>query len=217
MKYPRSALAVVLLGMTGPASATEYLSNGGFESGDFSDWDLSEIPETDTVVASDNGFLNLNYGAKSDGKSGNWLAVSAEPLYAPSFLSQTFSDIAGQQLTISGWAIGDPTVEGGLGEITYFFNDQELGAPAVTGAWTQSTFHVTATGSDTFEIQFGDTVSFIGLDNFSVSSGLSSTRDVPEPSTWIMMLIGLIGLGLFTTPARRSLPTSFRSLRAERA
>jgi hypothetical protein len=55
---------------------------------------------------------------------------------------------------------------------------------------------VTATGSDIFTIQFGDNGSFIGLDEFSVSSGgLSTSRVVPEPTTWAMMLIGFAGLG----------------------
>ena len=34
MKYS-TALAAVLIALMGPASATEYLANGGFESGDF--------------------------------------------------------------------------------------------------------------------------------------------------------------------------------------
>jgi hypothetical protein len=71
MKY-LSALAAVLIALTGPASATEYLSNGGFESGDFSGWDLIDSPSAeDGVVATDNGFLN--YGAES----GGWFFVSA--------------------------------------------------------------------------------------------------------------------------------------------
>jgi hypothetical protein len=115
MKYS-SALAAVLIALTGPASATEYLSNGGFESGDFSGWDLEDIPGTDAVVATDNGFLGLDYGAET----GGWFAVSAAPTYAPSMLNQTFSDTAGQQLTVSGWAIGDTTRASGLGEITTF-------------------------------------------------------------------------------------------------
>jgi hypothetical protein len=188
------------------------LANGGFESGDFSGWDLLDSPSAeDGVVATDNGFLN--YGAES----GAWFFASAVSTDTPSSLSQTFSDIAGQQLTLSGWAIGDPNTKDGLGEITYFFNNQQLGAPTVTGTWTQSTFHVTASGSDIFTIQFGDNGSFIGLDNFSVSSGLSTSRDLPEPSTWIMMLIGLIGMGSLAPSVRRTVTTRFRSLMARQA
>ena len=79
-------------------------------------------------MATDNGFLGLNYGAEK----GDWYFVSAVSTQTPSSLSQTFSDIKGQQLTVSGWAIGDPNTPDGYGEITYFFNNQELGAPTVT-------------------------------------------------------------------------------------
>src|ERR1700722_3077828 len=72
MKYP-SALAAVLIAVTGPASATEYLSNGGFETSFFSPWDLEDIPGTDSVVATDNDFLGLDYGAES----GGWFVVGA--------------------------------------------------------------------------------------------------------------------------------------------
>jgi hypothetical protein len=208
MKYS-IALAGVLIALMGPASAMEYLANGGFENQDFFGWDLfNAVSAEDDVVRSDNSVLGLNYGAQS----GDWYLVDDTP--DDGTLSQTFTDTAGQQLTVSGWTIGDKHTPGGLGEISYFFNGVLLGSPTVTGTWTQAKFFVTATGSDTFEIQFGDKQSFMGLDSFSVSSALSSSRDVPEPSTWAMMLIGLMGLGLLAPSVRRSVTTSSRNLTA---
>ena len=61
-----------------------------------------------------------------------------------------------------------------------------------------------ATGSDTFTIRFVNDTSFAGLDNFSVSSGLSVGRDVPELSTWVMSLFGFAGLGLLARTGRRA-------------
>jgi hypothetical protein len=216
MKY-LSALAAAFMALTGPASAMEYLTNGGFETGDpdASGWELEHLIAAEVdVVTSDNPVLGLNYGAQS----GGWYLVSNAPTDFPfSTLTQTFTDTPGQQLTVSGWAIGDEHTPGGLGEITYLFNGDPLGSPTVTGTWTQSTFQVAATGSDTLTIEFADIQSFMGLDSFSVSSGgLSSTRDVPEPSTWAMMLIGLMGLSLFATPARGSLPTRIGRLMGRR-
>ena len=176
--------------------------------------ELDDIPGTDSVVATDNDFLGLDYGAES----GAWFVVGAASTTAPSHLSQMFSDIVGQQLTVSGWAIGDKTRPNGLGEITYFFDNQQLGAPAVTGTWTQSTFHATATGLDTLTIEFGDDGSFIGLDNFSVSSGgLSSSRDVPELSTWAMSLFGFAGLGSLARTGRGLRRASLRRSAVELA
>jgi len=141
--------AAVLIVMMGPASATEYLLNGSFESADFSGWELTDPSGADGVVPTDNGFLD--YGAES----GDWFAVGSAPTTDPSVLAQTFSDPAGQPLKVSGWAIGDTTIPGGLGEITYFSDGVKLGSPDLSsGTWTQSIFQVMATGSDTFTIRF---------------------------------------------------------------
>jgi hypothetical protein len=101
----------------------------------------------------------------------------------------------------SGWAIGDTfDLPDNLGAVSYFFDGALLGSPDLSsGKWTESVFSAVATGSDTFSIQFANDSSFNGLDNFSVSSG------VPEPSTWMLLLIGLIGLGSFATTARSAL------------
>jgi PEP-CTERM motif len=190
----------------------EYLTNGDFESGDFSGWGV-QAPTNTTVVAP----TAAGYGAES-GKFYAW--TSGPPTSEPGLLLQGFADTAGALLTVSGWAIGDTfDPPGTLGQVSYFLNNTKLGSPDLSsGNWVQSTFQVTATGFDIFEVRFGNDESFNGLDNFSVSSGgLSSTRDVPEPSTWAMMLIGLMGLSLFTTPARGSLSTLIGSLMGRRA
>jgi hypothetical protein len=204
-----SALAAAFIALTGPASATEYLTNGDFESGDFSGWGV-QAPTNTTVVAP----TTAGYGAES-GKFYVW--TFGPPTSEPGLLLQGFADTAGALLTVSGWAIGntfDPP--GTLGQVSYFLNNTKLGSPDLSsGNWVQSTFQVTATGFDIFEVRFGNDESFNGLDNFSVSSGgLSSTRDVPELSTWVMMLIGLMGMGPLAPSVRRSVTTRFRSLMA---
>jgi hypothetical protein len=208
MKYS-IALATAFIALTGPASATEYLINGDFESGDFSGWGV-QAPTNTTVVAP----TTAGYGAES-GKFYVW--TMGPPTSEPGLLLQGFADIAGALLTVSGWAIGDTyNLPNALGQVSYSLNNTELGSPDLSsGKWVQSTFQVKATGYDIFEVRFGNDYSSNGLDNFSVSSGgLSSTRDVPEPSTWAMMLIGLIGMGLLAPSVRRSVTTSSRSLMA---
>jgi hypothetical protein len=63
------------------------------------------------------------YGAQSD----NFYVYAGPPSSGPGVLSQTFSDTAGEQLKVLGWAIGDKTQ--GLGEISYFFDGLLLGSP----------------------------------------------------------------------------------------
>ena len=212
MKYS-SALAAAFIALTGPASATEYLTNGGFESGSFYPWGVKVLNPNTTVVAP----TTAGYGAES----GNFYVwADSPPTSDPGLLVQGFADTAGSLLTVSGWAIGDTyDPPATLGQVTYLLNNIVLGSPDLSsGNWVKSTFQVTATGYDIFEVRFGNDESSNGLDNFSVSSGsLSSTPVVPEPSTWAMMLIGLVGLSLFTTPARGSLPTRIGSLMGRQA
>jgi hypothetical protein len=191
MKY-LSALAAVLFAGLGSAQAAELLQNGSFETGDFSGWDLTDSSGLSFVQP-----VSFGFGAQS----GNFYVYAGPPSSSPGVLSQAFSDTAGSKLDISGWAIGDSAVERGLGEISYFFDDVLLGSPDLSsGTWTQSTFQVTATGSDTFSIHYSNDASFNGLDNFSVAGS-----SVPEPSTWILLLIGMIGLAPFARTARSSL------------
>ena len=86
-----------------------------------------------------------------------------------------------------------------------FFDGVLLGSPDLSsGKYTQSTFQVTATGSDTFSIQFANDNSANGLDNFSVAGAGA----VPELSTWVMSLFGFAGLGLLARTGRRA-PSRF--------
>jgi hypothetical protein len=190
----RSALAAVLMTVSGSAYATEYLQNGSFETGAFDGWTLAD-PLGLTFVQP----TTFGYGAQD----GNFYVYAAPPASFPGALGQTFSDTPGEQLSISGWAIGDPSVDDGLGDISYFFDGVLLGAPDLsTGAWTQSSFQVVATGSDTFKIEFANDGSANGLDNFSVA-GTGST--VPEPSTWMLSLLGFVGLALLAPTGRKAL------------
>lgn len=171
-----------------PANAAEFLTNGGFETGDFSGWTLTEDPSTPiptTVQPSAFG-----YGAQS----GNFYVYAGPSSASPSTLSQTFFDTSGQNLAVSGWAIGDTfDSPNNLGNVAYYFDGTLLGSPDLSsGLWTQSLFNVQATGHDTFSIIFSNDNSFNGLDSFSVSSLTATT---PLPSSWTMMLLGLAGFG----------------------
>jgi PEP-CTERM motif len=194
MKYP-GALVAVLFAVVGSAHATEFLQNGSFETGDFTGWSLANPAGPLTSVQP----TAFGYGAEN----GQFYVYAGPPSSLPGVLSQTFSDTAGEQLNVSGWAIGDTfDLPNNLGEVSYFFDNVLLGSPDLSsGKWTPSTFQVTATGSDRFSIQFANDSSYNGLDNFSVASSGSA---VPEPSTWILLLIGLIGLGPFAATARRA-------------
>jgi hypothetical protein len=185
-----ASAASIFLASGGTSNATQYLVNGGFETQSLSGWARSGNL-TNTFIE-DNSFA---YGAQS----GNfWVAVGT--VGTEGVLSQTFSDVAGQQLLVSGWVAGDGSSPS---DVRFIFDGTTYVSmnPIPNQAWTEYSFDVTATGTDTFGVAFTDGRSFAGLDSFSVTN----VSAVPEPSTWAMMILGFAGIG-FMAHRRKSKP-----------
>jgi hypothetical protein len=112
-------------------------------------------------------------------------------------LSQTFSDTPGQMLQISGWVL-DAGNSGAAANVNFIFDGItevaiNMGTnPPAPDVWTQYTFDVMATGTDTFTLAFNDPASFDGLDNFSVTPEVAST---PLPAALPLFATGLGALG----------------------
>ncbi|MFZ0524116.1 MAG: PEP-CTERM sorting domain-containing protein [Xanthobacteraceae bacterium] len=188
-----SAFAVGGIG----AAQANLLTNGSFETGDLTGWTQSG-GTSETIVT------NQIYAGSTGAEQGAYYVHEGEFNTDPGMLSQTFSDAVGQTLLVSGWVIDNGN--GGPANVQFIFDGTteeniNMTAPPTGNSpspdvWTEYSFDVTATGSDTFALSYFDNPSCDGLDNFSVTAEVSST---PLPATLPLFAggLGLMGfLGL---------------------
>lgn len=143
--------------------AVDLVQNGGFESGDFTDWTFTNDPSA-TFVANDlfpNAFPPPHSGIND--------AIFGDQRLA--YISQTIQTVPGKLYQISFWVNCDNLVPN-----EFLFNwdgqtlfDQAYIANFPTNAWTNLQFTAIATTNSTV-IEFGayDDNGYIGLDDVSV-------------------------------------------------
>jgi hypothetical protein len=173
-----TALGAMLTFAGSANAAVNLLVNGSFETGNFTGWTLSGNTGFLGVTTSFSGVL------PQDGK----YEVFGGSVGSDLIMSQTFTDIAGDAYTATGWVYGfggDPSDFGiSVGGSSIFLS------PYPPSGWTEYTVVFVGSGSDTLTIRNRNDPSYQLLDNFAI---INST--IPEASTWAMMMIGFAGLG----------------------
>jgi hypothetical protein len=176
---------VACFGLSTSASAN-LVTNGDFETGNFSGWTTGgNFNPSFTQVVS--GPFYVYSGAEN----GAWYAALG-PVGSDATLSQTFADTAGQSLQISYWL---SAVVDNFSDFDVSFNGKQLSFvvdPNTSGVWTNFVLFVTATGSDTLTFGFRDDPAYIALDNIDVSAVAAT----PLPAALPLFATGLAGLGL---------------------
>jgi hypothetical protein len=198
----RSTLCIATLAASlfAVSADAQLLTNGGFESGDFTGWTLND-PSGFTGIGSDAAFAHngsAHYAYLSTD-------ITPDPVTPFSSLSQTFNTTPGTTYTFSFFLAHD--VSPSLGNsIDVLWNGGSVFSQTnmaiqdyTTGSYS---FDLPATGpSTTILFSFQDRDDAFRLDDVSV------TAAVPEPSTVSFVALGLGFLGL----------TCYRRAKARRA
>jgi len=179
---------VVVASLAATAARAQILTNGSFETGDFTGWTLT----------GNTGFTGVTNTFGGVGPTdGSYLAYFGA-VGSEGYLSQAFADTAGDVLALSF----DLYNFGGTPSYFEFDFDGTL-LTALTDpdafGWTTYTFDVTATGSDNIQFGFRQDPSYFLLDNVAATDEGSS---VPEPGSMAMVAAGL---GILDVMRRRGL------------
>ncbi|MDB6000500.1 MAG: hypothetical protein JWP52_2199 [Rhizobacter sp.] len=191
-KFSRT-LAAGIVALAGLAAlnaqaATELVSNGGFETGDFTGWTTTDAPFPTSMYNVDTaGPHNGDYSAFFGGTGPDSDSIS-----------QAIATTAGASYLVSFYLANpagtpDGSFTASLGGVQFF------SAPMSAFAFGPMSFTVSATGDDSV-LSFGG---FNTGSDFYTLDSVSVMAAVPEPSTYALLLTGLLAVGAYSRRQRR--------------
>ena len=188
-----AASSSVNLTLNAPVAPVNLVTNGGFETGDFTGWTLGGNYTS--------GYFGQMISPTSSQVQSGQFAAALGSVGSDGTLSQTLQTTAGQQYTLSFWLANQSS---GPNDFAVKWNGTTL-LPLVNASaqgYTQYTFTVTATGAaSTLEFDARQDPSHWSLDNISVMASGTQTPTVPIPAiTSFSPDTGVVGDGI-TDPA----------------
>jgi len=161
------------------------VTNGGFETGDFSGWTRS-------------GNLSYTYIWGVSPHSGEWHAAFG-PVGSYGYISQTLATVPGTYYDFSFWEAHDQ----GFPAEVWWDGNLVYNLAAAPGDWTQITVNglLATTSSTVLMLGFRNDPSYTWVDDIDV---VPSGAQIPEPSTFLLGGLGLAALAASKLLARKA-------------
>ena len=198
------AATVAACALAGSAAASEFITNGNFETGDLTGWTEVDAGSGSWFVIGNGGNTPLT-GTPTPtlAGGGDFTATTDQGGPGSHDLSQTLLLAAGNYVFSFDARGNDESGSGGAPDQQYIVNvdGSTLAGPIIDPNWNHFSFDLSlGAGSHTFDFHENDDRFFFqaGVDNVSL------TNAVPEPTTWALM-IGGFGLAGATLRRRKAL------------
>lgn len=173
------------------AISGNLIQNCGFETGDLTDWSVSNWTTLEDYVVSNPTEVN----------SGNYaLQIGNVAASGGAVISQSFTDIAGAHYQFT-FSVFDGAGSNTSGQFFDAFWDSTSGTPLFSDAgggspsldYTEETFSVVGTGSDSITFTAYNNPNWFYLDDASVVE-TSGPAGAPEPTSAILLMLGIAGI-----------------------
>jgi hypothetical protein len=206
-----TSATLLVLALAATSRADNLVINGGFETGDFSNWVQSGDTSCTAVFASgiDLQTTACGYGSATSAivNSGNYAAYLG-PTISNGFLTQNLATTAGVGYTLTFWlaSLGNPPTGNTPNDFNVSWDGSQIYSATNLGAFgfTQFSFNVVASTASTALVigGFENQNSYFALDDVSVSTSLNGSNPppapTPEPGTVMLLGTGFAGIAGLT-------------------
>jgi hypothetical protein len=180
-KFQVSLFAVFfMLALSAPCGAAELVTNGGFETGNFSSWTVTPATQGSVLVVT------------TAPHTGVYAAAFGATRSQDDSISQTLATVSGQSYSISFWLAHPYTTTANDFHVFWGGNQVFSTNGAANFGYTQfSTTQTAGTGPTVITFSGLENLAWFYLDDVSVTG----QQAVPEPASLLLFGFGLVGVG----------------------